>query len=141
MKLQVIRDSISGQATLGKMFIDGVYFCHTLEDIVREIKGKPVKDWKVQGKTAIPTGKYPVIVSESQRFKKLLPEVQKVEGFTGIRIHSGNTEHDTEGCILLGLRRDGSSISQSRDAMKQFMEKIDGVKSISLEVSNAFTES
>lgn len=141
MKIQIIRDTALENVTFGQLFVNGELICQTLEDAFREEKGKPVKEWKIPGKTAIPSGKYSLILSESNRFKKILPEILKVEGFTGIRIHSGNTEHDTEGCPLVGLRRDGASITQSRDAMAKFMKAIEGAKSMTLEIINAFPES
>lgn len=141
MKIQVIRDELTNVCTLGKLFIDGKFLCHTLEDVVREEKGVPVADWKIKGQTAIPVGKYDIVLSMSNRFKIVLPEILKVDGFTGIRIHSGNTDKDTDGCILLGMRRDGNSVSQSRVAMAAFMEAIGECKKTTIEVTNDFPES
>lgn len=141
MNIQIIRDTAYNSVTLGKLFINGEFICHTLEDKFREVKGQPVKDWKVPKHTAIPSGKYQMILSKSVRFNKIMPEVLNVEGFTGIRIHSGNTEADTDGCPLLGLRRDGFSISQSRDAMKLFMGIIGNAKKMTLEIINDFPKS
>jgi hypothetical protein len=92
-----------GPATIGTLQIDGVQFCHTLEDIQR------VK--KVHGKTAIPTGRYDVTLSHSPRFSASyaakgrganLPRLHGVQGFEGVLIHIGNFSIDTEGCILVG---------------------------------------
>lgn len=80
--------------TIGELYIEGEYFCDTLEDTVREKK--------IAGKTAIPYGKYEVIVNRSPRFKRELPLLLDVPNFTGIRIHRGNTAEDTSGCILVG---------------------------------------
>lgn len=80
--------------TIGKLYIDGEYFCDTLEDTVR--------DKKIPNKTAIPAGTYKVIVNTSPRFKRLLPRLLDVPGFEGILIHRGNTPEDTSGCILVG---------------------------------------
>lgn len=81
-----------------------------------------IKEIKVKSKTAIPYGKYEVALTYSERFKKLLPLLLNVPGFEGIRIHSGNTESDTEGCILLGTTRTGDRVLNSRIAMSQFMK-------------------
>lgn len=114
MNLMVIRDAFMPTTTLGKLFIDGAYFCETLEDCDRKMEdgGK-----KVDGETAIPRGSYVVIIDYSNRFKRDMPHVLNVPGFVGIRIHSGNTHEDTEGCILVGkLRLNDKSIGYSRDA-------------------------
>ena len=88
------------------MYIDGKYVCDTLEDTDRGLtKSMPVseiKEKKVYGRTAIPTGKYQIVWSYSNKFKKNLPLLLNVPGYEGIRIHSGNTDADTYGCILLG---------------------------------------
>lgn len=80
--------------TIGELYIEGEYYCDTLEDTVREEK--------IAGKTAIPYGKYEVIVNRSPRFKRDLPLLLDVPNFEGIRIHRGNTDKDTSGCILVG---------------------------------------
>jgi hypothetical protein len=96
MKIVVKRLENSGDACTGDMYIDGNYFCHTLEDLVR------APGVKVQDKTAIPAGIYRVIVNMSPKFKKLMPRLLDVPMFTGILIHSGNDAIDTRGCILVG---------------------------------------
>ena len=80
--------------TIGELYIEGEYYCDTLEDTVREEK--------IAGKTAIPYGKYEVIVNRSPRFKRDLPLLLDVPYFEGIRIHRGNTAQDSSGCILVG---------------------------------------
>ena len=94
MKLELIRDTRSKNATSGKLYIDGVFQCYTLEDTERL--------YKVKGVTAIPKGIYKVIINMSNRFKKLMPLLIDVPEFAGVRIHCGNTNEDTEGCILVG---------------------------------------
>jgi hypothetical protein len=93
------------KATLGRVYVDAKEICYSLEDPVREVFGHPVSSWKIKGKTAIPVGTYKVILSHSPRFKKELPEVLGVLGFSKIRIHGGNDEGDTEGCILVAEKR------------------------------------
>jgi hypothetical protein len=104
MKLTLQRRPSVGGATIGKLYIDGVYACATLEDEVREIKGAPVADWKIKGATAIPSGEYRVTLEHSNRFGADTLTIHDVPGFTSIRIHAGNTAADTEGCPLLGLQ-------------------------------------
>lgn len=100
MELLLKRQKSSDKATLGELYIDGVFACFTLEDVVRDLK--PDGTGKVQDDTAIGDGRYQVIIDFSQRFQKLMLHVLNVKWFTGIRIHSGNTDHDTKGCILVG---------------------------------------
>ena len=100
---------------------------YTLEDKYRENTGVPVCEWKIPHETAIPCGTYPLIIDMSTRFKKLMPHICNVEGFDGIRIHAGNTDQDTDGCILLGwaLADEGDMILKSRDAVGDFMQELE----------------
>ena len=73
-----------------------------------------IKKIKVYGKTAIPTGKYKVEVTYSPKFKRYLPILLNVRGFSGIRIHSGNTAEDTLGCLLVGFNKVKGQVINSR---------------------------
>jgi hypothetical protein len=95
---------------LGKLFVDGKLLGQTLEDQDRHLEAGGEK--KIYGETAIPRGQYRVQLSYSQRFKRIMPEVLDVPGFTGIRLHGGNTEEDTDGCPLLGAVRTASGVAQ-----------------------------
>jgi hypothetical protein len=110
--------------TLGALLIEGVRECWTCEDEVREIPGAPVEKWKVPGKTAIPSGRYRVIIDFSKRFSRLLPLLLCVPGFGGIRIHPGNDADDTDGCILPGSIRLSTGVAQSRLAFEALFAKI-----------------
>ena len=92
MELRVERTDFSETSTIGKLYVDDQFECYTLEDKVRPVK--------IKGKTAIPAGRYEVIVNFSQRFGRMLPLFLNVPNFEGVRIHPGNTAADTEGCIL-----------------------------------------
>ena len=104
MKLTLKRRESVGGATVGKLFIDGVFVCATLEDEVREVENVPVAIWKIKGKTAIPKGVYAVTLEQSMRFGPETLSLNTVPGFLYIRMHAGNTSGDTEGCILLGMQ-------------------------------------
>jgi len=111
--------------TIGELSVDGKFECFTLEDTVREIETRPVAEWKIKDRTAIPRGTYGVTITFSNRFRKPLPLLLKVPGFEGIRIHAGNHSGNTEGCILVGKSWDGGDwIGSSRLAFEPLMKKI-----------------
>ena len=124
MKLELVRESFTEKATEGMLYVDGAFECHTLEDKDRKIEDGGTK---IYGKTAIPRGEYKLVLSMSNRFKKILPEILDVEGFTGIRIHVGNTSSDTDGCILVGSNNKSSTddfIGASKVAFDKLMKKL-----------------
>lgn len=120
MELMVERDMI-GDSTEGQFFVDDQFVCYTLEDRFREDINKPVTAWKVAGDTAIPEGRYIVQLTFSPRFQMVLPILLDVPGFSDIRIHSGNTAADTEGCILVGLDREDGMITNSHAALLKLL--------------------
>lgn len=79
---------------------------------------------KVRTRTAIPSGRYEIVISFSQRFQKMLPLLLNVPAFEGIRIHPGNTDADTEGCLLPGKNKAPDMVTNSRVAFKTLFEKI-----------------
>jgi len=110
--------------------------CYTLEDKYREVDGQDVQVWKVQDKTAIPKGVYDVRITFSNRFQSRLPLLLNVPGFTGIRIHSGNSSKNTEGCLLVGMTWDGKSdwIGSSKIAMGVLMPMIEKAKDCTIDI-------
>lgn len=104
LTIEIRREILNDKRTIGKMYINGQYFCDTLEDTYRELKN--VAD-KVYSETAIPTGIYNMILSFSNKFQKSLPEILNVPFFTGIRVHTGTSEKDTAGCVLVGDYKNG----------------------------------
>lgn len=117
MKLELYRDTYTDISTTGKLSLNGVFECYTLEDVVR------APGVKIPGKTAIPAGKYKVIVDFSNRFQKYMFHILDVPNFAGIRIHSGNTDADTEGCILVGTNRSLNALEKSRLAFADLWQK------------------
>lgn len=110
--LVLSREFYTEQCTIGSLWLADDLVCYTLEDKVREPlpwwEGADMRPsaWKVKGATAIPRGAYMVRNTLSPRFRKVLPRLEAVPGFSGILIHKGNSAADTEGCILVGLQRD-----------------------------------
>lgn len=148
MRLRLQRHPSGPESTIGALYqIAGdtslsERWCWTCEDVIREIPGVSVAVWKVPGQTAIPAGLYRVILTPSQRFHgKVLPLLEDVPGFSGIRIHPGNTSAETEGCILPGESTDGTRVTGSTLAfgiiMARLHEVIDGQQEqVYLEVRN-----
>ena len=98
----------------------------TCEDVVRELPGIPVEEWKVPGKTAIPAGRYRIDWALSPHFGRMLPHLSGIPGYTGVLIHPGNTEADTEGCILPGMVVTASGVGRSREACEKLYPLIEG---------------
>lgn len=110
MKLTLNRRPSVGGATIGELLEDGARICFTLEDEIRERVGEPVANWKIRGATAIPAGEYRVTLEMSPRFGADTLTINNVPGFVGVRMHAGNTDRETDGCPLLGLRVTENSI-------------------------------
>lgn len=110
MHLLLRRNTFNTDSTLGELYIDGKLFCFTLEDVVRP------DGFKVYGKTAIRAGEYPIEMTFSPKYQKIMPLICNVPGFDGVRIHSGNTDADTEGCVLVGYVKGTNTISRSKAA-------------------------
>lgn len=118
MKMVLERLQRDPDVTIGSLSVDGDFEAWTCEDTVRP------PGVKIHGQTAIPPGTYSVVVTHSPRFQRDLPLLQYVPGFTGVRIHPGNTAADTEGCILVGADRLGKSVARSRYAFDALFNKI-----------------
>ena len=130
MNIQQNRYLFGKDFTLSRITIDGYVFegCpYILEDVVREIPGVPVDQWKIKSVTAIPVGQYQVVIDESMRFKKKMIRLLNVPSFEGIRVHSGNTSHDTDGCLITGKERDErhGEVSGSRVALSALFLRVE----------------
>lgn len=131
-------ESDNWKATIGHLIIDGVKFYYTLEDKVREVIGKPVSEWKIKGETAIPQGRYKLSIVWSPKHGYMVPLVNDVPGFSAIEIHPGNTDRDTEGCLLLGLiHQPGKDfVGASNAAWDNFMPKLEKALGLKREAVN-----
>lgn len=127
MKLTLKRIALRSTYTIGRLYVDGNYFCDTLEDTVRDLNKNGKFDngeKKVYAKTAIPYGTYEIKWTYSPRFKKYTPQLMNVPSFSGIRIHAGNTSADTEGCLLLGENKKVGMVLNSRATINKFYQLI-----------------
>lgn len=123
MKLTLKRIALKPTYTIGKLYIDDKYFCDTLEDTVRDLNKDGKFDngeKKIKGKTAIPYGTYEIKWTYSPRFKKYTPQLMNVPSFEGIRIHAGNTNASTSGCLLLGENKKVGMILNSKATIAKF---------------------
>ena len=118
MILTLARRWLTEQSTIGELSVDGQYECMLLEDPVR-------RGPKVAGATAIPVGRYRVIITESSRFKRRLPLLVDVPGFEGVRIHLGNSAKDTDGCLLPGRTHGPDWVGESRLAFDALFAKLE----------------
>lgn len=118
MELLLIRKCKNDKYTIGHLYVNGDYYCDTLEDTDRgltdDMSEEEIKRIKIYGKTAIPTGRYKVEVTYSPKFKRYLPILLNTKCFSGIRIHSGNTPEDTLGCLLVGFNKEKGKVLNSR---------------------------
>lgn len=143
MKLTLKRKFVGQTYTIGDLLVDGVFFCNTIEDKVRSLppvcpntpKGIACKcKEKVYAKTAIPAGTYSITMEYSPKFKRVLPLLHRVPHFIGILIHSGTTESDSAGCIIVGTNSVKGKVLESRktsDALNRLLAK---EKDITIEI-------
>jgi len=133
MELYLQREIFTDKSTIGTLFIDGVRECYILEDCDRGLTElmqiSEIEKLKVYGETCIPYGRYEVVVTMSNRFKRELPLLLDVKGYTGIRIHVGNSDLDSHGCLLPCKQIVKDKGLQSTPAFNQLFEKIKTAKS------------
>lgn len=130
MLLKLVRTACGGSSTLGQLFVDEKFECFILEDEDRRLE-EGVSE-KVYGKTCIPRGKYKVVITWSNRFKRDLPLLVDVPNYSGVRIHPGNTVEDTDGCLLPGTSYSADStgvciVQNSKVAFNSLMLKLETV--------------
>ena len=126
--LTLSRKNLLFDRTLGILTWNGVGQWFTLEDRDRGLHAlmlpQAIEQIKKKDETAIPYGFYEVVLSESARFKRVMPEILRVPGFEGIRIHAGNTPLDTSGCLILGKMMNGNDLAYSKSAVEEFEAKL-----------------
>jgi hypothetical protein len=115
--------------TIGNLYVNGVFFSNVLEDTVRGLRQdmtpEEIKKIKIHGQTAIPSGRYEIRMTLSARFRRQLPILLNVPGYAGVRIHPGNTDANTEGCLLPGKNDRVGQVSNSRATMAALQKQIE----------------
>lgn len=145
MRLTLKRIANRKDYCIGKLYINGKYFCDTLEDVDRGLDDsmteEEIKEKKVYGKTAIPTGIYTVLLTYSPKYKKVMPLINNVKGYSGIRIHSGNTAKDTLGCLLVGKNTQVGMVTDSRNTYNALYKRLlqKGSNKITIEIYRTYT--
>lgn len=138
MELSIKRYEEQSLRTFGKLYIDGIEICDTLEDTDRHLEEclpniTDLRKQKIYAKTAIPRGTYNVENYWWPKYKNYYPWLTGVPGFTGILIHGGMTEEHTSGCILVGTR-DGDKLVKSNEAMRKVREYFNKYKYGKIEI-------
>ena len=138
MKLTLKRIAKKANYTIGKLYIDGTYFCDTLEDTDRGLDQsmdlETIHEKKIKGSTAIPTGTYRVTLnvvspkyskrSQYNFCKGKVPRLLDVPGYEGILIHIGNYPKDTEGCILVGKNTKVGAVLDSTNTFRELYSRL-----------------
>lgn len=132
MRLHLERFKFSEKTTIGKLSIDGNFWCYTLEDTDRHLEDGGEK---IFAKTAIPRGSYKIVIDYSNRFKTDLPRLLDVPQFEGIRIHPGNKSEDTEGCILVGSSYTDDWLYNSRATFNRLLAYMDEFYSKGIDIT------
>lgn len=139
MRIELVRIAFKSTYTIGKLYVDGKYECDVLEDVDRGLDSSMTESEilkkKVKGETAIPTGHYVINITYSPKYKRMMPLLLDVKGFSGIRIHSGNTSKDTEGCLIVGKNKKVGMVLESRDTYKRLFEMMQGEKNITIDIT------
>lgn len=138
MKIKLVRIAFKETYTIGKLYVDGKYVCDTIEDKDRGLDNSmtvnEILRRKIKGQTAIPTGHYNIEITYSPKFKRMMPLLLAVKGFSGIRIHSGNTSKDSEGCLLVGKNTQVGMVLESRDTYQRLFAMMQGEKNITIDI-------
>lgn len=144
MRLTLKRIANRKDYCIGKLYINGKYFCDTLEDRDRGLDDSmtedEIKQSKIKEQTAIPVGIYTVLLTYSPKYKRIMPLINNVKGYSGIRIHSGNSSKDTEGCLLVGKNTVVGRLTDSRNTYNALFKRLQqkGSNKITIEIYRTY---
>ena len=144
MRLTLKRIANRDTYCIGKLYINGKFFSNTLEDRDRGLDSsmslEELKKMKIKAETAIPTGIYKVLLTYSPKYKRVMPLVNNVPAYSGIRIHSGNSAKDTEGCILVGKNTIVGRLTDSRNTFEALFKRLQqkGSNDITIEITRNY---
>ena len=145
MRLTLKRIANKKDYCIGDLYINGKWFCNVLEDVDRGLDDsmteEEIRSIKVKGQTAIPCGIYTVLLTYSPKYKKIMPLINNVKGYSGIRIHSGNSSKDTEGCLLVGKNTVVGRLTDSRNTYNALFKRLQqkGSNKITIEIYRTYT--
>ena len=144
MRLTLVRRWNKKDYCIGDLYINGKWFCNVLEDVDRGLDDsmteEEIKQSKIKGQTAIPVGIYTVLLTYSPKYKKVMPLINNVKGYSGIRIHSGNSSKDTEGCLLVGKNTVVGRLTDSRNTYNALFKRLQqkGSNKITIEIYRTY---
>lgn len=145
IRLTLIRIANTTRYCIGRLYLNGEYFCDTLEDRDRGLSDdmtlEEIKANKIYGQTAIPVGIYNIILNYSPKYKKVMPLLVNVKGYDGVRIHSGNVPEDTLGCILVGKNKVKGQVVESRKTYDALYKRLQqhGKDKIVIDIQRKYT--
>ena len=145
MRLTLVRRWNKKDYCIGDLYINGKWFCNVLEDRDRGLSDamteEDIKSIKQYGTTAIPVGIYTVLLTYSPKYKRVMPLINNVKGYSGIRIHSGNSSKDTLGCLLVGKNTVVGRLTDSRNTYNALFKRLQqkGSNKITIEIYRTYT--
>lgn len=147
LTLYLMRNFLKQEYTIGNLFATGYelngkkirkieegFLCNIIED---KFRGNDLKNKKVYGETCIPEGNYEIKMTYSAKYKKELPQLMNVPFFEGIRIHSGNSAKDSEGCLIPGMNKEVGKVLDSKFHTDIIITKIKQYDLINIVIKNS----
>lgn len=153
MTLKLIRSYLGPKYTIGHLYINGQYFCDTIEDVDRglsqKMKKEEISKKKIKHQTAIPVGKYTIVMNVisgkyviKAKYKFTggrIPRLLSVPGFDGILIHPGTTQEDSSGCIIVGLNKEVGKVINSFETFQRLWDLLEKARKKSEPISIEIT--
>lgn len=143
MEIKVDRKWKKEKYTIGRLYINGEFICNTIEDtdrgLTQSMSEEEIKSKKIYGKTAIPSGRYKILMNVvSPKFsqkefymnvcKGKVPRLEGIKGFSGVLIHSAATADNVEGCIGVGFNTEKGKLTSIKEAFEKVYSKLSSSK-------------